>query len=46
MDFGGEKESVACKSVVKGDSSDVEVINYKGSTSLSDDAVAGNNFNQ
>jgi hypothetical protein len=46
MDFGGEKESVACKSVVKGGASDVEVINYKGSSSLGDADVSGKNYNE
>ena len=46
MDFGGEKESVACKSVVKGSVSDVEILTYRGSNSLSDADVSGNNYSQ
>lgn len=46
MDFGGEKESIACKSVVKGGINDVEIMNYKGSSSLANADVSGSNYNQ
>lgn len=46
MDFGGEKESVACKSVVKGTTSDVEVLTYRGASSLADADVTGSSYSQ